>query len=307
MVATFFVFLREGIEASLIVSVLLTYLDGIGQRRHFRDVFAGVVVALVAVAGSGVAIYLVVKSYDGTRLQMIIETATFLLAVSVLTAMTFWMQAQGAGISAHLKRRAGEAIDGKARLGLSLLSFQAVGREGLETVVFTLAILFAASGPAPVRQAAAGGAAGLLAALALAYAIYRLGRRIDLGRLFRTVGALLMFFAAGLLADAVENLQALGWITLWNRPLWYTGRALSERSTLGGLLHSFFGYASRPTALQIGLYLVYLAAALVGFWLVSRKPARARAARGAAAAGGPAAAGPAPGGGEISRQASAPI
>ena len=106
-----------------------------------------------------------------------------------------------------------------------MLSFQAVGREGLETMVFTLAIVFASSSQAPSatrgRWLLIGAIAGLAVAFALAYWIYRLGHRLNLGRFFRVLGVVLMVFAAGLIADAVENLQELGWLPsghcLWSR------------------------------------------------------------------------------------------
>src|SRR5580704_1786301 len=148
MIPTFVIFLREGIEASMIVAILLAYLDKIGQRRHFRDVFLGVAAAMVVVFGGGVAAYLVIKQYDGSTVQTVFETVTYLLAAAVLTYMTFWMQAHSRTMTADLQRRSEEALTGKARLGLGVLAFQAVGREGLETVVFTLAIVFASSSQA---------------------------------------------------------------------------------------------------------------------------------------------------------------
>ena len=152
MIPTFVIFLREGIEASMIVAILCAYLDKIGQRRHFRDVFLGVAAALVLVLGGGVAAYLIIKQYDGSTVQTIFETATFLIAAAVLTYMTFWMQSHSRTITTDLQRRSDQALSGKARFGLGILSFQAVGREGLETMVFTLAIVFASS-----HQAATGG------------------------------------------------------------------------------------------------------------------------------------------------------
>ena len=151
MIPTFVIFLREGVEASMIVAILLSYLDQIGQRRHFRDVFLGVGAALVLVLGGGVTAYLVIEQYDGSTVQTIFETVTFLVAAAVLTYMTFWMQSHSRTITQDLQRRSEAALNGRARLGLGLLSFQAVGREGLETMVFTLAIVFASSNQAATQ------------------------------------------------------------------------------------------------------------------------------------------------------------
>src|SRR6266581_3761788 len=264
MVATFVIFLREGVEASMIIAILLAYLNRSGQRQHFRDVFAGVAAALVLAAAGGVIAY-----------QTIFETVTYLLAAGVLPYMTFWMRSHARGLSSDLRARADAAISRGARTGLALLAFQAVGREGLETVVFTLAIAFSTT----QRSAMLGAAIGLAIALAIAFGTYRLGHRLNLARFFSVVGALLMVFAAGLLVDAVQNLQELGWLPWATHPLWHTGSILNEDTAVGDLLHSFFGYAQSPTVLQVGVYVLYLAVALVAFFNLRRRFFGVHAAR----------------------------
>jgi high-affinity iron transporter len=261
MLATLVIFLREGVEASMIVAILLAYLDRIGRRDHFRDVFIGVGAALALATAGGVVAYETIRSYDGSRAQTIFETATYLLAATVLTYMTFWMRGHARSLSADLRKRTDAALDGGARLGLALLAFQAVGREGLETVVFTLAIIFSVS----AGGALLGAIIGLAGALTIAFVIYRLGHRLNLARFFTVIGVLLMIFAAGLLADAVQNLQELGWLPVLNSPLWHSGRFLSEDSAIGDVMHSFFGYSDAPTMLQLLIYLGYLAIVIVAF------------------------------------------
>jgi high-affinity iron transporter len=260
MIATLVIFMREGIEASMIVAILLAYLNRIGQRRYFRDVFIGVGAALALAAGGGIAAYLTIRQYDGSNVQTVFETGTYLLAAVVLTYMTFWMRGHARGLSGELRARADAALTRGARTGLALLAFQAVGREGLETVVFTLAIIFTST-----QGALLGAVIGLVISLTIAFFIYRLGHRLNLSRFFMVIGALLMFFAAGLLADAVENMQQLGWLDFLTRPLWHTGGVLSEGSTLGDIAHSFVGYADSPTLLQVLVYLGYLGTVLFFF------------------------------------------
>jgi high-affinity iron transporter len=267
VVATFVIFLREGIEASMIVAILLATLDKMGQRRHFRDVIAGVAAAMVLMLAGGVAAYLTIKTYAGSRVQTIFETVTYLVAAVVLTYMTFWMGTHARTMSAHLRERTQAALDRRTRWGLGLLSFQAVGREGLETMVFTLAIVFATS----AHGVMIGGAGGLAASLAVAFAIYHLGKRINVAAFFKVVGVLLMVFAAGLLVDAIENLQQLGWLPVLAHPLWNTGHVLSESSALGDIFHSFFGYAQQPTVTQAVVYVVYLVVAIGAFIGVQRR------------------------------------
>src|SRR6266536_1314024 len=217
MLATLVIFLREGVEASMIIAILLAYLNRSGQRQHFRDVFAGVAAALVLAAAGGVIAYQTIRSYDGSRVQTIFETVTYLLAAGVLTYMTFWMRSHARGLSSDLRARADAAISRGARTGLALLAFQAVGREGLETVVFTLAIAFSTT----QRRAMLGAAIGLAIALAIAFGTYRAGH----------------------------------------------------------FLHSFFGYAQSPTVLQVCVYVLYLAVALVAFFNLRRRFFGVHAAR----------------------------
>jgi high-affinity iron transporter len=267
LVATFVIFLREGIEASMIVAILLSYLDRIGQRRHFRDVFVGVGAAVLLATGGGVAAYYTIGSYDGSRAQIIFETITYAVAAVVLTYMTFWMRSHARTIAAELRARAETALGKGERVGLGLLAFQAVGREGLETAVFTLAIVFATK---DTHGALIGAGLGLVAALCVAFAIYRLGKRINLRVFFTVIGAVLMVFAAGLVADIVENLQQLGWLPVLDRQLWDTSRFLSENSSIGDIFHSLFGYADHPTLLQVLCYFTYLGVAITAFLFAGR-------------------------------------
>jgi high-affinity iron transporter len=261
VLATLVIFLREGIEASMIVAILLAYLDRLGRREHFKDVFLGVGVALLIATGGGVAAYLTIRSYDGSRVQTIFETATYILAAAVLTYMTFWMRNHARSISTELRSKTDAALGSRARWGLALLAFQAVGREGLETVVFTLAIIFSTS----TAGALSGAVIGLAGALVIAFFIYRLGHKLNLAKFFTVIGCLLMVFAAGLLADTVENLQELGWVRVLDVPMWHTGQILSQDSAFGDVLHSFFGYSDSPTPLQLLVYVVYLAIVIAAF------------------------------------------
>ena len=126
-----------------------------------------------------------IHQYSGSTVQTVFETITYLLAAVVLTYMTFWMQAHSRTMTEELRRRSDVAIEGRTRWGLGLLAFQAVGREGLETMVFTLAIVFASSAQAPTASRGhgllLGAVLGLAVALAIAYVIFKLGRRLNLG------------------------------------------------------------------------------------------------------------------------------
>jgi high-affinity iron transporter len=276
VLAALVIFLREGVEASMIIAILLAYLSRIGRRDHFRDVFAGVAAALLLATAGGVVAYETIRNYDGSRVQTIFETVTYIVAVAVLTYMTFWMRRHARSISTELRARTDAALDGRARWGMALLAFQAVGREGLETVIFTLAIVFSVS----AAGALTGALIGLACALCIAFLIYKAGHKLNLGRFFTIIGVLLMVFAAGLLADAIQNMQELGWLPVLTTPLWHSARLLSEDSAIGDVLHSFFGYSDAPTPLQIVGYVAYLAVAVaIYLGLRARLTARGRNGR----------------------------
>jgi high-affinity iron transporter len=265
MLPAFVLLLREGLEASLVVSILLAALRQLGQRQQARAVWIGVGLAGLGSLIGGAVIFFTVREYADTTFEVVFETVTYIVAVVILTATTFWMQRHSRTLKKEITEKASMAGSGFA---LGLLAFTSVGREGLESAVFMLAFAFQANAALLLLGAALGAAASI----ALCYAIYRLGYRLDFRLFFRVMGVLLLIFAAGLLSDAVQNAQELGWITFGGAHLWSTAHILREDSVLGDILHAFIGYAESPTALQVTLYAIYLAVFGGYFWRLTRKP-----------------------------------
>lgn len=252
MAAIFLIFLRESLEGSLLVFIMLAILEKLGERRRFAEVVQGVVAALVIVAIGGYIVFQLVRSYNGSVLQTILEGITYLIAAVILGYLTIWARRQAQNLRAGLEADIRKAVAGSGG-ALFLLAFLTVGREGLETMVFSLALAYKASGLGFYLAALL----GLLLGTGSGWVVYRLGRRFPLGPFLNFLGYLLLFFGAGLLADAIQNFAALGWIP-GGPVLWNTARILSENSTLGDILHSFLGYAEAPGALQFGGYLAYV-------------------------------------------------
>jgi high-affinity iron transporter len=265
LVASFVLFLREGLEASLIVSILFAALRQLGQLKQMRAVWIGIGLAVLASLGGGVVIYITIRAYDGSTFQTIFETITYLVAVVLLTSMTFWMQSHTRNMKKEIVSQASMA---GSSLGLGMLAFFTVGREGLETAVFSLALAFQTSGVWLIM----GALLGLATSMALCWLIYRLGYRLDFRIFFRVMGILLLVFAAGLLANAIQNMQELGWISFGTMQLWNSAKFLSEDSTMGDILHTFIGYADAPSVLQVALYVSYLLIAGSIFARMTRKP-----------------------------------
>jgi high-affinity iron transporter len=271
MAGSFLIFLREGIEGSIICAILLTYLAAGGRRDLFRWVLAGAGVAVAVSALVGGGLYLTVKSsFIGSQQQTWFETATFGLAVVVLTYMTFWMKRHARRLSVDLRSRADAAVAAGSALALFMAALVTVGREALETSIFMVAIAFQNT----AIHLLVGAAGGLLVALATAVGIYRMGLKLNIARFFTVVGAALMVVAAGLLANMVENLQLLDVLPGADFHIWNTGGMIADSSLLGDILHGLLGYAASPTALQLMTYIIFLAVGLTAFL---RRPKTRRA------------------------------
>lgn len=265
MVTTFVLFLREGLEASLILGMLLAALKQIGQAEKMRAVWVGSAVAILGALLGGIAIYATIHEYEDTTFAEAFEAVTLLVAVVLLTSVTFYMQKHTRTMKKELTARA--SVAGSA-FAIGLLAFTTVGREALETAVFTLATAFEGDAVLVVL----GAVLGLLAAIGVCFLIYRVGYRLDFRVFFRVMGILLIFFAAGLLGNSVHAMQELGWLPFGTAHLWDLRATLSDEGVVGGVLKTLVGYSDHPTALQAAVYGVYLAITGSIFIWRTRKP-----------------------------------
>ena len=255
------IFFRETLEASLIVGIILAYLHRIGRADRTLSVWAGVAGAIALDLVVAVATYHLIHQYDGSRVQAILEGLTYLVATAMLTYMSFWMKGQAGQMRGELERQVDLALSRGSLGAMVMLSAITVGREGLETAFFTLAIALNEHG----LPLLVGAVLGLAAGLGVSGWIYTLGRRAPLGLFFNVLGVLLLLFGAGLLADAVESLQSVGWLPVLTGIVWHSGAFLSENSALGDILHSLFGYAEAPSVLQVSVYVVFLVTAAAAY------------------------------------------
>lgn len=271
MLATFFLMLREGLEAALIVGIVGAYLAKIGRRDALPKVALGVAAALALSIGIGVAVTLTIEELP-ELVQATAEAIAALVAVVVLTWMLFWMRRQGRALKGELEHGVDLALsDGGAR-ALVALAFVAVIREGVETVLFLIPILsFNGTG----IDTLAGGLLGLAVAAGVGWAIFVAGRRVNLRRFFTVTGTVLIFVAAGLVAFAISELGNAG--LLGNSGVAFDlNGVLSDTSPIGSVLHGLFGYRSAPSPLELFGYLVYLVPVLFLFVLdrpLIRRPA----------------------------------
>lgn len=255
MFSAFLITLREGLEMSLIVGIILAYLARTGNRREFGAIWAGVVGAVVLSLLAGGVILVTAGEFRG-RGEQLFEGLAMFTAVGVLTYMIFWMRRQAAAIRSELQSRLSDALrlgSGGALVALTVVS---VGREGVETALFLFAAVRASS-PGP---ALAGAVLGLGCAVGLGALIYRGSHRLDLRAFFNVTSLLLLFVGAGLFARGIGEFQEAGILPPLVPHLWDATAAMPETSALGSLLGAVFGYISAPSLLQAALYLAYLAA-----------------------------------------------
>ena len=277
MVAAFVVLLREGFEASLLVAIVLAYLTQIGQPDGRRQVWYGVGAAvLVSLVLSGV-LFATVGELRGPS-ERIFEACALFLAVGFLTYMVLWMRRESRSIAGNIRRDVDSAVGRGGGFALALLAFVMVLREGVETGLF----LFGIARASTPLQTAVGATAGILAALVLGFAVYYLGKSINLGAFFKYTGAFLIVVAAGLLAQGVVGIQEAGLVPAFFYPLWDVTEmpVLGATSAFGQFLGILVGWDPRPDLLEFSVWLAYL----VGVGYVFFSPHEPVARRGASPA-----------------------
>ncbi len=271
MASALLITLREGLEAGLIVAIILAYLKSTDQQPHFRTVLVAALAAVAVSLVTGAMIFTVAGEFEG-RSAMAFEGFAMLAAVGVLSWMIVWMKRQSASIRQSLEREIAAAIGMGSALALALIPFTAILREGLETAVF----LFAATRTSTPLESTAGATAGLILAAGLTWGLYTGGYRVNLRTFFNVTGILLIVFAAGLLAHGIHELQEAALLPTFVGHVWDVNRFVDDGSGVGLWLKALLGYNGNPSLLEVVAYPVYLAVA-VWYFVGSRPTARSAA------------------------------
>jgi high-affinity iron transporter len=266
---------REGLEASLIVGIVLAYLAKTENRQMFRVIWAGAAAAIAVSIVTGAALFFTVGELDGSS-EKVFEGAAMVSAVAVLTWMIFWMRKQARGIKRELEDRLAGAIAAGSAIGLASVVFFAVLREGWETALF----LFAISESSSPVSTSVGAALGLVLSVVLGVGLYLGSRRLNLRQFFTVTGMLLIVFAAGLVAHATHEFQEAGVLPTVVDHVWNTSAYVGQGSHAGRFLEALFGYNAAPSLLEVLAWAGYAAVALglfVGPLLAWRPRATAHA------------------------------
>lgn len=259
MLATFVIGLREGLEASLIVGIVAAFLVQRGERRALRAVWAGVLLAVALCVGVAAALQAATRQLP-QRQQEQLETVLALVAVAMVTYMIVWMTRHARSMRADLEHAAGTALGKGSSWALVAMAFLAVLREGLETSVFLLATYQASGSNA---QGALGATLGVALAVVLGYLVYRGGVRLDLARLFRTTGVLLVLVAAGLVVSAAHTAYEAGWLLVGQDRALDLSALVEPGTVRSALFTGVLGWQPRPTVAEVLGWLVYALPMLV--------------------------------------------
>jgi len=273
MVGAFLIMLREGLEAALVVGVVLAVLARLGRMDYGRHVAAGVVAAVLASIAFAFAAGGVSNLFEGAG-QEVLDGFILAVAAAMLTYVVVWVRGARKGMASELSRR----VEAKsaAPWGIFVLVFLTVFREGFEAVLFLWGLVAGGAGGG-LAGTLAGTVLGLGAAGGVAWLLFAGGRRIPLGLFFDATMVLLVLLAAGMLAGAAGFWVSVDWLPPLAYSVWDTRHVLPEGSGLGTVFHTLLGYNANPTLMEVLVYTGYLLA--VGLWLalgtLRRAPRRA--------------------------------
>ena len=268
MGAAFLITLREGLEAALIVAIVMAYLRQINSTEEFSRVFLGVIAGVAVSLAAVTAVYLAVGELEG-RAEELTEGIIALVAAAVLTWMIFWMRSQSRTIGGDLRQQVDSVLATGTVFGLASIVFLGVVREGLETALFLLAVVFDSG----TVNTAIGAFAGLAVSIVLGYGIYRGGQRINLRLFFQVTGGMIIVVAAGLLAKGVHELQEAGVFETLHAPVWdLTSNPIIGHGHATNFLKGFLGWSPDPSIEQLGAWVIYFGLAIWFFYFQGRLP-----------------------------------
>jgi high-affinity iron transporter len=260
MLPTYLLSLREGLEAALIIGIVLGALSKIRRSDLSPAVWLGTLSAI----GVSILTAILLTAFGMSleeKAEQIFEGVTMLIAAGILTWMIFWMRKQARFLRSELEAGVNKAAASTGKRAMFWLAFVAVVREGVELALFITAAFFAgdqAQLTSNVIQTLAGTILGLGTAALLGWTLFATAVRLDLRRFFQVTGILLILFAAGLVAHGVHEFNEVGWIPSVVEHLWDVNAIVDENSVPGQLLRTLFGYNGNPSLTEMIAYFAYL-------------------------------------------------
>jgi high-affinity iron transporter len=261
MLGNYLIGLREGLEASLVVTILIAYLVKSERTHLVPRIWAGVGFAVLVSLGFGALLTFGPRGLT-FKAQEAIGGSLSIVAVCFVTWMIFWMRRAARGLAGELRGQIDKAAEA-GRWSLVVVAALAVGREGLETALFLWAATQTATGAhtastVPAWQPLTGAVLGIATAVVLGYLLYRGAVKINLTKFFTWTGAFLIVVAAGVLGYGVHDLQEAGILPGLNSLAFDVSGSIDEGSWYGTLLKGVFNFSPQTTWLQAGVWTAYL-------------------------------------------------
>ncbi|GAA3217145.1 iron uptake transporter permease EfeU [Actinocorallia longicatena] len=266
----FLIGLREGLEAALVVSILIAYLVKTGNRKALIPVWTGILAAVALSVAFALALQYLVDQENHFKIQELTGGILSIVAVGLVTWMVFWMRKAARGIKAELEGRLDDAIDMGPR-ALAIVAFLSVGREGLETALFLWTNITHSNGSAV--EPVSGAVVGLLTAVVLGYLLYRGGLNLNLKKFFTWTGAALIVVAAGVLGYGFHDLQEADVLPGLNSVALKPSEFFAELGEAGKWLQTVFQGVLNVTPIITWLQLVMWFAYLVPVMYLFLRPA----------------------------------
>ncbi|MEU6119206.1 iron uptake transporter permease EfeU [Streptomyces sp. NPDC047117] len=282
MFGNYLIGLREGLEASLVVCILIAYLVKTDRRDALKPIWLGITAAVVLALAFGSALQFGSQTLT-FEAQEALGGSLSIIAVGLVTWMVFWMRRT----ARHLKAELHGKLDAALAMGtaaLVLTAFLAVGREGLETALFVWAAVQASSDGTP--KPLIGVVLGLLTAVLLGWLFYRGALRINLAKFFTWTGGMLVVVAAGVLAYGFHDLQEARFVPGLGNKAFDISAQIPADSWYGTLLKGVFNFQPDPTVVQVVVWCLYLIPTLALFLAPGRGAPRAAKAAVPGARGG---------------------
>jgi high-affinity iron transporter len=273
--ANYLIGLREGLEAALVVSILVAYLVKTDRRALLGRIWVGVGLAIVVSLAFGAALTWGPRGLT-FKAQEAIGGSLSIIAVAFVTWMIFWMARAARGLGGELRGQIDAAADGH-RTSLAVIAALAVGREGLETALFLWASTRTATSGTrfsePTWEPLLGAALGILTAVVLGYLIYRGAISINLSTFFTWTGAFLILVAGGVLAYGIHDLQEADFLPGLNNLAFDVSATVDVNSWYGTLLKGVFNFSPATTKLEAAAWLLYVVPVMTLFLLGVRRRA----------------------------------
>lgn len=265
MLNSLLITLREGLEAALIIGIILGYLSKVNQKQLGRYIYAGVGLGVLASILAAYIFEVFAGGFEG-KSEQIFEGVVMLVAVAILTSMILWMNRQSKSLKSDIQQKIDSAIGGNQIFGLVSLAFVSVFREGIEIVLFMNASIFSSS----KENSLIGGILGLVMAMAIAYLVFKTTANLDLKKFFLYTGIFIIFISAGLFTHGLHEFAEAGVIPVVIGHLWDINNILSDKGTIGSFLRAVFGYSGDPSLVEVVGYAAYLIIVLKFFLSVKK-------------------------------------